>query len=113
METEEKIETAEEPEVQGAGGDSGPVRETGIFVYDLGAFDPDTLLDLGGLCGLFRCCSRSIRRMIMKGELPPPVRLGVRQVWQVGRITSWIAARAAVAEKSAARAQAKIAKLCP
>lgn len=33
---------------------------------------------------------RTILRMVRRYELPPPVRLGKRAVWQVGHVKKWI-----------------------
>lgn len=92
----------------GAAAGPGPGILTG-----LAGFHPDALLAQADLAEALGVCGRTLRRMVMKSELPPPVPLGGRKVWLAGRVRDWLRVRAERAEKDAARSLAKIHNLSP
>ena len=53
-----------------------------------------TLLDERALAGMFRVTTRTIRRMIARFELPPPVMLAGKSTWIVERVLAHIEDRA-------------------
>jgi predicted DNA-binding transcriptional regulator AlpA len=54
----------------------------------------DTPLTKADVCRLFGIVERTVQRRVNRGELPPPVPVGVERVWLAGKIIAHIAARA-------------------
>jgi len=93
---------------EGVGLAAGPA--TGIMT-GLCGLDPDALLDAKALAFALRVCDRTLRRMVRRHELPPPVSFGGRGRWLAGAVLSHFKARAARAEKEAAREIARLKAL--
>lgn len=66
------------------------------------------LLTEAALAKAFRVSDRTIRRMVARHEIPPPVRVGGKSSWFAGRVLAWIEGRAAQEEKEVAQIVAKI-----
>ena len=73
---------------------------TGV-ISALAEFPREALLNENAMCRAFDVCDRTIRRMVARHELPPPVRLGGRSTWIVGRVLDWLNSRAEEAEQDA------------
>jgi len=86
------------------------VNETGFCVDELARLPERALIDEGRLAGALDVNPRTIRRMIDRGELPPPAQLGNRKVWMPGRVLDHIAARLDDAEKEAAAEALRLQK---
>ena len=48
------------------------------------------LLDVEQVGNTLRCSARHVIRMVDRGAMPPPVRLGALVRWQRGAIEKWI-----------------------
>ena len=67
----------------------------------LAGLDPKTMLDQDTLAERLGVSSRTIRRMVKRFEIPPPIRLNTRSVWFVGKVLEHLEARAKVAQDKA------------
>ena len=72
--------------------------------FGFAGFSPDDLVDEPTLAGTLRVTTRTVRRMVVRGELPAPILLAGRRVWNIGRVRLWIdrlseAAEAKVTER--------------
>ena len=66
-------------------------KTTSPATISLSGFADSDLITKQELCQCLGCSERTIRRMVDRFELPPPVDLGVRKVWIVGKIRGWFA----------------------
>ena len=67
---------------------------------------PETAwIDEAALAREFGVSGRSIRRMVKRGELPPPILLGGRNHWNIDRVLRWLDDRAQQAEADARAVQ--------
>ena len=87
-------------------------KDTGI-VTALGELPRETLLDEGAMARAFGVSTRTVRRMVARYELPPPIRTAGRSVWMVGRVVAWFEAQAEQAERDAKKATERIRKDIP
>src|SRR5262245_24277266 len=88
-----------------------PVRDaepSGRIVSAFASLAPETLLDETALAQALNVSKRTVRRMVARYELPPPVRFGGRSTWQVGRIAAWFERRAERVERDARRRSDRI-----
>ena len=79
---------------------SGP---RGIVLDALARLPERTILDEGALAKALHVAPRTLRRMVNRWQLPPPVALGGRRVWFAGRVLAHIEAGAERAAKDAER----------
>lgn len=70
-----------------------------------------TLLDERAMAALLKVNPRTVRRMVARFELPPPVRLAGRATWVVERVLAHIEARAEVAARRAEQEERRIAAI--
>ena len=84
-----------------------------ISITKLAELPEQTLLDERALAEIFSVTTRTVRRMVGRFELPPPVRMAGRSTWMSGRVLAHIntcAERAArAAEQTAARIKLTVA----
>ncbi len=85
----------------------------GLLVRSLAGMPENALLDEVRLAAELQVSTRSIRRMVMRHELPPPVRLGGRRVWLAGRVLAHINVNAEREAKRAARNSRRASQLPP
>ena len=71
------------------------------------------LLDESRLAAALQVTSRTVRRMVSRLELPPPVQLGGRSVWMVGRVLDHIESALEDAKQEAAKELQRIRRLSP
>lgn len=90
---EEAVDTATEN-----GGDDSCAE---IAVYCIGKFHDDDCLTREGMRAVFQCSERTLFRMVERFEVPPPMPLGGRSVWQIGRLKAWIVSSAQQKEAEA------------
>lgn len=64
---------------------------------------PKSLVTEEGLAAIFQVTPRTIRRMVTRNELPPPVRLSGKPTWIAERIMAHLDARAERATQEADR----------
>jgi len=57
---------------------------------DLSAFADSDLITKRELGKCLDCSERTLQRMVERFELPPPMTLGGRKVWIVGKIRAWL-----------------------
>ena len=43
------------------------------------------------LCRCLGCSERTLQRLVERFEIPPPMTLGGRKVWLVGKVRAWFA----------------------
>jgi len=92
--------------VAGAGGRGWPVD-------GLARLPEQALLDQKQLAAALGVTKRTVRRMVVRFELPPPIRLAGRSVWLAGRVLGHIEARAERAAQDADRQAGRIRQYSP
>ena len=83
----------------------------GVCITALAELPEKALLDETALAAALGCCKRTIRRMVGRYELPPPVRFAGRSTWQAGAVLRWFEAAADRKAREAERAAARFRKL--
>lgn len=68
---------------------------------ELARLPEKAILNEAALALALHVAPRTLRRMVNRWQLPPPVRLGGRSVWFAGRVLAHIEAAAIRAEKDA------------
>ena len=71
------------------------------------------ILDESRLAGALCVTPRTVRRMVTRHELPPPVRLAGRSCWLAGRVLAHIDAACERAAREATREADRIARYSP
>lgn len=83
---------------------------TAVFGNTLNCYAPDGFITKQALCRLFECSGRTIQRMIVRRDLPPPTNMAGKAVWHAGAFGAWLADAAkrkqAQVESEAARIRA-------
>jgi len=69
------------------------------------------LLSEAYLAETFRVTDRTVRRMVARGELPPPLPIGSRPLWLAGRVMRHFQANADRAEEDARKEAARIREM--
>jgi predicted DNA-binding transcriptional regulator AlpA len=88
-------------------------EEPGLVIDELATLPERAMLDEARLAALLCVTPRTIRRMVSRFELPPPVPLAGRSVWFAGRILDHIEKAAEKAEREAQRQARRFAELSP
>ena len=83
----------------------------GVCITTLAELPPAALLDETALAAALGVTKRTIRRMVGRYELPPPVRFAGRSTWQAGAVLRWFEAAAERKAREAERAAAKFRNL--
>lgn len=91
--------------------DAEPPAVVGRVITALAELPPKALLDGKALAQALGLCPRTVRRMVGRFELPPPISFGGRSTWQVEKVLAYFEARADQAARQAARAAAKLGNL--
>lgn len=86
-------------------------RERGVLITTLAELPERALLDERALAKALGVTKRTVRRMVARFELPPPVAFAGRSTWQVGRVLAWFEARAERASRQAARNASRLERL--
>lgn len=91
----------------------GPVGRVGEgrVVIRLAELPGQTLLDERALAVCLGVAMRTIRRMVRRSELPPPVPFGGRATWMVANVLTHFAHRAERAAREAERETQRLATL--
>ena len=87
-----------------------PAELEGLVVQELAVLAPQTLLDETALAAALRVHPRTIRRMVMKSEIPPGVPQGNRRLWMAGRVLAHINRRLEDAEREVEEKEAALKK---
>ena len=78
-------------------------------VYDALARLPErALVDEGAMARAFGVNGRTIRRMVNRHELPPPLKRAGRALWFAGRVLDWLEEEADLLAKDADKLRKKI-----
>ncbi|MCK6474048.1 MAG: hypothetical protein L6R28_20190 [Planctomycetes bacterium] len=77
-------------------------------ISSLVALPPKALVTEAGLAKAFGVTTRTVRRMVARGELPPPIRLTGKSTWIAERILAHLDARAECAAREADREARRI-----
>ena len=88
-------------------------NEPGLLVYELARLPEKTIMDESRLASIFQITPRTLRRMVQRAELPPPISLGGRSVWLSDRVLSYLNTAAELAEKEALSEFKRISKYSP
>lgn len=80
-----------------------PDSTAGVVLTRLAELPERALLDEAALADALSVSDRTVRRMVARGELPPPVQLASRATWQAGRVLGWIEEQIERAEQQARR----------
>jgi len=94
-----------------------PTEETldtngpGVLIDSLARLPEKTILDEHRLASLLGVTGRTVRRMVQRHELPPPISFGGRSCWFAGRVLAHLDAQFERAEREAERHAAKLRTL--
>ena len=80
----------------------------GVFTI-LAKLPKEALVDEDALARALGVCARTVRRMVTRDELPPPIRVAGRSMWLAGNVIAWLKDKAEQAERYA-RAEAERSK---
>jgi predicted DNA-binding transcriptional regulator AlpA len=86
-------------------------RRLGIVITKLTEFPEDTLLDEAALAQALGIHKRTIRRMVRRYELPPPVSFAGRATWQAVKVLKWFETRAERLAREAERDARRLGRL--
>lgn len=64
---------------------------------------PARLVTIFELARTLGCSTRHIRRLVARGEFPPPIRIGTLIRWPIGAVEAWVDARQDEARNGGAR----------
>jgi predicted DNA-binding transcriptional regulator AlpA len=78
-------------------------RGEGVIITKLAELPAGSLLDETALAQALVVTKRTVRRMVGRYELPPPIQFGGRSTWQAGSILRWFESRAGKAARKAQR----------
>lgn len=86
-----------------------PEKDTaaGVVLTDLAALPEQAMVDEEWLANAFKVSPRTIRRMVQAHQLPPPIRVGNKSLWIVGRVLDFLDSVAQSAEREAKRHREK------
>ena len=90
--------------------DLGAAKEGRVLVR-LAELPAQTILDEQALAGCLQITRRTVRRMVRRFELPPPVEFGGRSTWMAGRVLEHVARRAERAARAAEREEQRLSML--
>ena len=88
--------------------EDSPLRDQGVVIVRLAELPERALLDEAALAECLGVSKRTVRRMVGRHELPPPVAFGGKSMWQVGRVMSWFEVRAERAAREADRRKRRV-----
>ena len=94
-------------------GNTRDIKETAGILTMLANLPADALVDEAAMGRAFAVSCRTIRRMVDRYELPPPIRIAGKSVWIAGRVRAYINDAAERKEKKAKRAHIRIRQLGP
>ena len=92
-----------EQDARSQGGEAPAAGGAGVLIDALARLPAMAILDEAALAKALHVAPRTLRRMVNRWQLPPPVPLGGRSVWFAGRVLAHIEAAAIRAEKDAER----------
>lgn len=78
-------------------------KHPGILITELAILPEKTILDEARLGSILGVTTRTVRRMVARHELPPPIPFAGRSTWLAGRVLAHIEAKAEQAARTAER----------
>jgi predicted DNA-binding transcriptional regulator AlpA len=69
-------------------------KEQGFLMMGLAGLPSNALLGEKALAAVLDVSTRTLHRMVVRGQMPQGVKLGGRRVWMVGKIIEYLAAEA-------------------
>jgi len=87
--------------------------QDGLLIKDLTLLPEKTLVDEKRLAVALKVTPRTVRRMVARFELPPPIRLAGRSVWMAGHVLAHIQKTAERAINEADRQARRLRNLGP
>ena len=109
MDMTEEVMAGPEPAMPGTEPSDAP--DAPGIIRRLAELPSQTILTEAAVAGAFGVNGRTIRRMVGRGELPPPIALGGRSAWIGGRILAHLDARAERAARDAERRAAALRRV--
>lgn len=88
-------------------------KSEGMVLDGLANMPKEAMLDEPGLAKTLQVSSRTIRRMVVRDELPPPIPLGGRSMWLVGRVLAHFDAAAERLTQEARARQRRLRSYVP
>lgn len=82
----------------------------GGAITQLAELPPHALVDEQFLADAFGVTPRTVRRMVARHEIPPPLSIGNRAIWVVGRVLDYLDGRAKKAQREAEKEAERIDK---
>lgn len=82
-----------------------------ISLVQFAEYPPDTLIDKDALAQALSVSARTLRRMVARFELPPPIKLGRRRYWVVGKLRAYLTERAATAATTSSENAARLRRV--
>ena len=89
-------------------GEVGLKSTRGRTITSLATLPDRTLLDEGALAVALNLSKRTVRRMVVRHELPRPFRFGGKSTWLSGKVLEHIEVRAAREARESDRAARKL-----
>ena len=83
----------------------------GLRITGLAEVPAKTLLDETALAKVLQVSKRTVRRMVGRFELPPPIKLRGRSMWFAGKVLDYLEARAERLARDAEKAAIKLSRL--
>jgi len=80
---------------------------------ELARLPADALLNESAMARIFGVVNRTIRRMVIRHELPPPIRVAGKSMWFAGLVLAHLRAKAELAAKAEEKKLAKLRLLEP
>ena len=88
-----------------------PAESHGMVLPELASMHPSTILDSAALACALKTTERTLRRMVKRFELPPPVRFRGKKTWMAGKVLAWHEGRAERLAAVAKRTSDRLAKM--
>jgi len=85
----------------------------GVLIDELAKLPEKSILDEGKLAAILRISPRTLRRMVSRAELPPPISLGGRSIWLSDRLLGYLNSAAERAERAVAEESRRISRYSP
>ena len=62
----------------------------GVVIQELAELPLNTYLSSGAVAQIFQVCPRTLRRMVIRYDLPEGIRQGKKKLWSVDAILKWL-----------------------
>ena len=89
------------------------ITKQGLLIDALANLPDKAIMDEARLARALRVTGRTVRRMVSRYELPPPIQLAGRSCWIAGRILRYIENAAERAERKAERDARRLRSMTP